>query len=401
LRENGTGQAYLFIDETSWEENYSQLCAQVRRLVHQLMVPDWQGQEEDIAWDIVQESMRRVYEYTQKAANGEREPVQSLTALLNTVAQNYCRDLRRRERRLSREITNTSQGFVDNEQSFSEIATENVYREHLFHILAHEIAQFPAKQRHALLTDLADRIAFGEKPSTLQDAFQAVGIRLEEYRKPHSECEQERARNAALLAHAYKRLRTLEKVQNYLSNEDTAHSQRKPADLTLPVEIKERRDMQTHEPEELPSAGTLPEHKSPINPDVAKADFIDQLPKHYQLPLRLHCFEKKSYAKIARQLGLSEGTVKSQISRGQKKLQELLEQGSVPTEANDEDVCEEIPSTFSEEQLAKLPAIYQTIIRLHYLEKKTYTEIADQLNIPKGTVKSYVSRGCKLLAQQK
>jgi DNA-directed RNA polymerase specialized sigma24 family protein len=207
------------INEKIWGESYPQLHAQARRLVRQLNVPDWQGQEEDVAWDIVQESMRRAYEYSQKAANGERDPVQSLTALLNTVAQNYCRDLRRREWRLSRDLVNAPQGFVDNEGNFSEIATENAYREHLFAILAHEIARFPPKQRQALLTDLASRMAFGEKPSTLQAAFQAEGIRLEEYSKSRSESEQERSRNAALLAHAYKRLKTLEEVQHYLEPE--------------------------------------------------------------------------------------------------------------------------------------------------------------------------------------
>ena len=207
------------ISEKNWSESYPQLHAQARRLVRQLNVSNWQGQEEDLAWDIVQESMRRAYEYSQKAANGEREPVQSLTALLSTVAQNYCRDLRRRDWRLNREIANTPQGFMDNQESFSDIATENAYREHLFHILAHEIAHFPPKQRQALLTDLADRMAFGDKPSTLQAAFQAEGIFLEEYRKPRSECDRERSRNAALLAHAYKRLKMLEKVRDYLASE--------------------------------------------------------------------------------------------------------------------------------------------------------------------------------------
>lgn len=204
------------INEKSWGEMYPQLHAQARRLVHQLNVSNWLGQEEDVAWDIVQESIRRVYEYSQKAANGERESIQSLTALLYTVAQNYCRDLRRREWRLNRETTTTPLGFVDTEVSFSEIAIENAYRESLFHILAHEIAQFPLKQRQALLIDLAGRMAFDEQLTTLQAAFQKEGILLEEYRRPRPECERERSRNAALLAHAYKRLKALQRVQDYL-----------------------------------------------------------------------------------------------------------------------------------------------------------------------------------------
>jgi DNA-directed RNA polymerase specialized sigma24 family protein len=206
------------ISEKNWEESYASLHAQARRLVRQMNVSHWSGQEEDVAWDIVQESMRRAFEYAQKTElSSEAKPIQSLAALLSTVAQNYSRDLRRREWRLSKEAANAPQGFVDTEENFSEIATENAYREHLFRDLASEIALFPAKQRQALLADLAGRMAFGERPSTLQAAFQAAGIRLEEYRKPRAEGEQERSRNAALLAHAYKRLRKLKKVQDYLA----------------------------------------------------------------------------------------------------------------------------------------------------------------------------------------
>lgn len=205
------------ISEKSWEESYSQLHAQARRLVHQLKVAHWQGQEEDVAWDIVQESMRKALEYARKAEKGEGEVVQSLPALLSIIARNYGRDLRRREWRLSKEATNIPQGFVDSEASFSEVATENVYHERLFRSLAHEIALFPLKQRQALLADLAGRMAFEKKPSTLQAAFQAEGIRLEEYRSSRPTDERERNRNAALLAHAYKRLKGLKEVQKYLA----------------------------------------------------------------------------------------------------------------------------------------------------------------------------------------
>lgn len=202
------------VSEINWGENYSQLHAQARRLVHQLKVASWLGQEEDVAWDIVQESMRKALEYAQKAERGEKEPVQSLTALLNTVAQNCTRDLRRRERRLSREMP---LGFADSETNFSEVATENAYHERLFRDLAHEIARFPAKQRQALLADLASRMAFEEKPSTLQAAFRAEGIFLENYRRSRPESERERNRNAALLNHAYKRLRGLEEIKKHLA----------------------------------------------------------------------------------------------------------------------------------------------------------------------------------------
>jgi RNA polymerase sigma factor (sigma-70 family) len=204
------------ITEETWAESYPQLQEQARRLVRQLHVPDWLGQEEDVACDIVQESMCRVYEYSQKAARGERPPVQSLTALLTTVAKNYCRDLRRREYRLSRDLEHAPQSFVDQAASFSEAAVENVYRERLFGLLARLIAQFPPKQRRALLIDLAERMAFGDRPSVLQAAFQAQGIRLEDYRQARANGERERNCSAALMNHALKRLRRRPEIQAYL-----------------------------------------------------------------------------------------------------------------------------------------------------------------------------------------
>ena len=203
------------INEKSWRESYPPLYALVLRWVRQFNVSHWQGQEEDVAWDIVQESMRRVYEYSELVAQGEREPIQSLAALLSTVAQNYCRDLRRSEWRLSKEADRVPQGFVDM-LNFSEVAIESVYGEHLVSILAHEIAHCPPKQREAILTDLANRMAFGEQLSPLQSAFQAEEICLEEYCKPRPESEPERRRDAALLTHAYKRLKFRERVRDYL-----------------------------------------------------------------------------------------------------------------------------------------------------------------------------------------
>lgn len=203
--------------EIDWGEGYPQLHHQTRRFVARMKIANWQGQEEDVTWDIVQESIRKVLEYMRKVERGEEEPVQSLAGLLRITAQNSTLDLRRREKRLFRETTSHTHGFADNEASFSELATENVYYERLFGILAHEIARFPRKQRYALLTDLAERMAFGEQPTTLQAAFRAEGIYLEEYRRSRPLSELERNRNAALLYQAYRRLKNLEEVKKYLA----------------------------------------------------------------------------------------------------------------------------------------------------------------------------------------
>lgn len=202
------------ISDATWNEAYTQLHVYAKKLVYSLHVPSWQGQEEEVAWDIVQESMSRFVEYTQKAERGERVPVRSMIALLKMIARNYGRDLRRREWRLRREDADMLRELADNGASFSEVAVENVYRERIFHSLAREIASFPKKQQRSVLTDLARRMAFGETPTTLEAAFRSEGIFLEEY-CARADDERERSRNASLRTYAYKRLYGLEVAQNY------------------------------------------------------------------------------------------------------------------------------------------------------------------------------------------
>lgn len=213
--------AVTIINTINWGENYPQLHSQARRLVHKYQLANWRGQEEDLAWDIVQESVRKVFEYIQTDSKHEPKAVQSLKGLLATTVRNYSTDLYRREKRLVRETSESAtpclREFADDEASFSEIATENVYCERLFRFLAREIARFPPKQRQALLADLASRMVFEEQPSVLQAAFLAEGIHLEEYQQSRPLTALERNRNAALLNHAYKRLSELEELELYLA----------------------------------------------------------------------------------------------------------------------------------------------------------------------------------------
>jgi DNA-directed RNA polymerase specialized sigma24 family protein len=199
--------------EMIWAECYPQLYKQARKFVERVKVANWHGQEDDIAWDATQESMRKVFEYTQN----KKEPIQALHSFLKTTMQHSILDLRRREKRLYRETTEAPLEFVDRDIHFSEAALESVFQERIFRVLARAIAQFPCKQRRALLADLAGRMAFGRTPTALQAAFQAEGICLEEYRHLQPQNERERSRNAALLYQAYRRLRGLEEVKQYLA----------------------------------------------------------------------------------------------------------------------------------------------------------------------------------------
>lgn len=54
-------------------------------------------------------------------------------------------------------------------------------------------------------------------------------------------------------------------------------------------------------------------------------------------------------------------------------------------------------SAFIQEEIAKLPLLYKTIITLYHLQDFSYNEISDIMGMPEGTVKSYLFRARKLL----
>jgi len=105
-----------------------------------------------------------------------------------------------------------------------DIATEKVYQQELFSVLADEINRFPRKQRTVLLIDLAQRMSFDTKPAPLQQAFLDVDIYLEEYKKLSFGDKEERKRSAALLAHAYKRITKPDSIQGYTRDKNSPHT---------------------------------------------------------------------------------------------------------------------------------------------------------------------------------
>ena len=206
---------------TNWDELYPKLRSLIRHLVYSLHVQSWHGQEDDIVEDILQETARRLIERQQKAEDEEAAPIQMFESMAIATASNYCKDMRRKDSRLVRlpegacsldvqDIT-SERGIVD----LSEEATERLYQEGLFELLACEIVKFPYKQRKALLIDLANRMSFETKPTLLQKAFLKVGIRLQEYQQPLPENTRERSKDAALLYYACRRIAQLHCVKQY------------------------------------------------------------------------------------------------------------------------------------------------------------------------------------------
>lgn len=53
-----------------------------------------------------------------------------------------------------------------------------------------------------------------------------------------------------------------------------------------------------------------------------------------------------------------------------------------------------------QQEIDALPVRYRTILTLYHLDEMSYSEIADILNMPDGTVKNYLFRARKLLKQK-
>ncbi len=136
-------------NEITWKKLTHSLGSFARSLVYSYRVPSWRGQEEDIAEDIVQETVRRIIERTQKSQRGEADPIRSLHHMTTIIAQNYCRDLRRRDRRLVPCNQTSSLGAYGNVKATNhplfDTICEGVDQELLLAQIAREIANFPNK----------------------------------------------------------------------------------------------------------------------------------------------------------------------------------------------------------------------------------------------------------------
>lgn len=197
-------------DEQTWVNLINLLRVRTRRLVYSARVVSWRGQEEDIIEDVVQETIRRIFERYQRAERGEALPIYSPEHMAVRIARNYLMDMRRHDCRLQRISSECSYleeacSPGDGLNSF-EMALEHVMQEELFAQLAHVIVLFPEKRRTALLIDLANRMCLHVELTPLQKAFLAEGIDFQAYQQALPTDSAGRARHSALMNLAYKQI---------------------------------------------------------------------------------------------------------------------------------------------------------------------------------------------------
>jgi DNA-directed RNA polymerase specialized sigma24 family protein len=125
--------------------------------------------------------------------------------------------------------------------------------------------------------------------------------------------------------------------------------------------------------------------------------YIEGLNDRYSTAVRLHYLESYTYLQIATEFRCPVSTAKSYVHRGMERLRRL-EDGSA-----DKGNRKHYPykrTDIQEEDLAKIPGRFRKVVSLYCLEKLSYSKIAQLLEIPIGTVKSYVNRGMKYLLRK-
>ena len=204
-----------------WSKLYSFLRPRVERWVYSSRMSSWRGQEEDLVDDIVQEAVIRTLKYARRAEQGEVSMIASLEGFSLKIAHNHLQDLRRRDWRLSRFITDDRSSrlpvILSSRFDMLDDVTDYQFLESVIVMLPAEIVKLPAKQQKALLIDLANRMHFGVYPTPLQEAFLKVGVQLQDYQRALPEDPVELSRHRSLVSIAYKRIANLPCVKQYIA----------------------------------------------------------------------------------------------------------------------------------------------------------------------------------------
>jgi DNA-directed RNA polymerase specialized sigma24 family protein len=195
-----------------WSEWQNWLRPYVLTWIYTDALPIWQGQESEIADDVLQETSIRILRYINPVMATNVHSIESLESFSLAVAHNCVRDLARRQRRLVRlTIFHTPSEYgkmsTPDPLDFSEVALDQLMFRDILMEVARIIKDFPTMQRRAILIDLAKYADFDEEAGMLPAIFLEMGINLHEYRRALPLDPIARNRHASLLSVAYKRLR--------------------------------------------------------------------------------------------------------------------------------------------------------------------------------------------------
>jgi len=256
------------------------------------------------------------------------------------------------------------------ENPANEFEQEEAVRE-LLERTAAAVASLPPRQQRAMIASLAERV---DNVLQLVEAFKKYRI---DVLTNWPEDKQEHLLLKASLSIARR------KIASSLASAQVVHAgtQHAPA-----VQQYETPPVEEHEPAVLDQCSDSQEQ-------AGMEASLGNLREPYRTAVYLHRVKGRSYQQMVDELHLPLGTVKSHVSRGQEMLRKLREMGPNLWEMSQR----RIDSAEIAARAGTLREPYRTPIELHYKQKHSYPQIAGELNLPEGTVKSYISRGVKML----
>ncbi len=213
--------AFEYDDDSSWSTLSHWLTFQVRGRVYNSHIPDWQGQEDEITDDIVNESLIHLIERLEKARANSAAPILDIYPFARQIAYHCYIDQVRKDRKkvcfsqITSEYKETAIALIL--ADMEEATLNTVYYEQFFKLMAQEIVTFPHKQKEAMLRDHAKRMVCMSDPTPLVRAYHSVGIQLTDYHNYAPADEVEKRRHSSLLHWAYQRLARCPSVQQYIA----------------------------------------------------------------------------------------------------------------------------------------------------------------------------------------
>lgn len=201
-----------YTNETLWENLSTVLKPRIKSWIRTHTLPSWRGQEDDIADDILQDTLEKLWRTFLKAEKGIGRAIEALERFAFRTARNCCIDRWRKDRRLLRlddgdhsyedQISRTQ--YVDPE----EIVVDKEYEHWRCSEVSLHVLSFSPKSQLALLIEFASKLTGrGEPAGPLQRALLARGVDLNYYRRDMPADPKLKGRHASLVSQGYKKLR--------------------------------------------------------------------------------------------------------------------------------------------------------------------------------------------------
>lgn len=339
--------------------NTAPIRARIRARVSGVNLPGWREQADDLVEDIFQEAVIRAFQQTQ--------PIRNIGAFLTTVADHYFDDLYRQAKSELRLVETLGRAQLGEEETNFEqrlqasLEPSRDYHDYGFAIDSETctLYMFPFNNESEVYI--------------FDDEDTPDGYDFDDELDEDDEIETSQSVSASAISFPQAKL-------GYV--QETVHR------ICWDMPLLKERDYR--------------KAQRAVTSELTRI-FGPALPEPCQSVLRLYYLDRHTLGEIAAQMQLPLGTVKSHINRGVKQLHRLRDQGEGQQQKQETNAQHNPIQQQDQVELVTrihaLPERYQVAVRLHYIERRTYPEIACELGLPLGTVKSLVSRGMKLLRE--